>query len=215
MEDFAKIIQLRNEGYTQEEISKRLLLSRKSIGKYLRRGKIPVYKRNKKTKQDPFHGYIERVEELLRKNPKMESKELYVYLQEEGYTGSYRTISRKTQEIRMQNKKRPLYFERVKVPGEIMEGDFTTLEGISIAGEKQTIKLWVVALPYSNGIFATPYYKETFECFAEGSVLAFEEFQGLAKYYRLDNLSPVVAKISKGDREVTSRFSSFQNYYNL
>ena len=68
-------------------------------------------------------------------------------------------------------------------------------------------------MPFSNAIFATPYYNETFECFAEGSVLAFKEFKGIAQFYRLDNLTPAVSKILKRGRKTTEKFNSFQKYY--
>ena len=59
--------------------------------------------------------------------------------------------------------------------------------------------------PHSQG--------ETFECFAEGSILAFEEFGGIAECYRLDNLSPAIKKIFKRERLLTRRFKEFQDYY--
>jgi len=213
MTDYKEIVSLRNKGYSQIEIAKMLSISRKTIGNYLREGEIPVYTRKRRTKKDPFEDYEERVKELLDLNPKLESKDLFLKLQEEGYEGSYRTISRRTKEMRIRGKKNPIYFERIKVPGEIMEGDFTTLDKINIGGEFKIIKLWVVVLPFSNSIFATPYYNETFECFAEGSVLAFKEFKGIANIYRLDNLTPAVSKILKRGRKTTEKFNSFQKYY--
>ena len=94
-----------------------------------------------------------------------------------------------------------------------MEGDFTEFYAV-IAGVKQKIHLWVSSLPFSNAYFATPYLNCNFECFAEGSMHAMNEFGGVARKYRLDNLSPAVSKILSGkQREVTKRFKEFQNHY--
>ena len=66
-----------------------------------------------------------------------------------------------------------------------MEGDFTTLKNISIGGEVKTIKLWITVLTYSNMFYATPFYNETFECFARGAskdLRLSEYFKKLRRY---------------------------------
>jgi transposase len=94
-----------------------------------------------------------------------------------------------------------------------MEGDFTEIY-IEITGHKRKIYLWVCSLPFSNSYFATPYYHCNFECFADGSVKAFNEFGGVAKKYRLDNMSVAVKKILMGkNRIVTARYAELQEHY--
>ncbi len=129
-----------------------------------------------KLKEDPFLEFEQKAKELLGRKPDMDMRDLFGRLQESGYVGSYRTLCRKTELLRQQLKYQPTYFERTKVPGRIMEGDFTELSGIKIGGQELVVHLWVVVLPYSNRIFATPFFRETFECFTEGSREAFEEF---------------------------------------
>ncbi len=213
MGDYTEIIKLRNRDKTQDEISAQLGISRKTVGRYLRSGEVPIYMREAKTKEDPFLEFEQKAKELLGRKPDMDMRDLFGRLQESGYVGSYRTLCRKTELLRQQLKYQPTYFERTKVPGRIMEGDFTELSGIKIGGQELVVHLWVVVLPYSNRIFATPFFRETFECFAEGSREAFEEFGGVAEIYRLDNLTPVVTKILKGGRATTQKFKSFQNHY--
>jgi len=45
MTEFQRIIQLRNEGKTQDEIAKIVGVSRRSVIRYLKMGKIPEYSR--------------------------------------------------------------------------------------------------------------------------------------------------------------------------
>lgn len=213
MVEYKEIIRLRNIGMSQKAISSQLGISRRTVGRYLRSGEIPHYRRCSTTKVDPFVGFEEVVKDHLDKKPDIDMHFIFSTVQALGYQGSYRTLCRKTEILRQQIKNKPLYFERSKIPGRIMEGDFTELGGIDIGGKEQVVHLWVVVLPYSNKLFATPYFQETFECFASGSVEAFEEFRGTAEIYRLDNLTPVVSKILKGSRKITDNFKTFQKHY--
>jgi transposase len=215
MDEFKQIIKLRNKGQSQKEIANRLGVSERTVRNYLKNGKIPVYQRNKPTRGDNFEQFVDEIEKKLERHPSLSSKSIYNSIKSQGYTGSYRTTSRKTEFIRKKVKSNPVFFEREHIPGEYIEGDFTTFKDISIAGELVEIKLWVTCLVFSSTVFATPFFGETFECFVQGSIDAFTEFGGLAQKYRLDNLSPCVSKILKRGRKVTQRFQSFQKYYDF
>jgi transposase len=213
MDEFKRIIQLRNKGLTQEQIANELGVHRRTIIRYLKFGNIPKYERKDSSKSDPMKSFYESAEKYLQENPNLTLTELFEYLETAGYTGSLRTLRRKTQSLRASLKRKEVYFQREKIPGEVMEGDFTSL-WVNIGGVQRHIYLWVVVLNYSTTIFATPFYHQTFECFCDGTIAAIEEFGGFAKRYRLDNLSPVVTKILSGkDRIVTKRYSDFQKYY--
>ena len=214
MTDYQKIVQLRNSGKTQAEIADQLGISRRSVIRYLKQGKIPKYSRpNKSNRPDPMENFYQIASDKIESNPKILLTDLYDYLCGLGYTGSERTLRRKTRDQRRQLKAKEVYFQREVKPGEIMEGDFTELY-LEIGGKRRKVYLWVTSLPYSNSYYATAYYNCTFECFADGSVNAFNEFGGIAQKYRLDNMSPAVSKILSGkDRVVTQRYKDFQDHY--
>lgn len=215
MTEFEDIVKLRNQGKTQEEIGQIIGKSRKTVGKYLRSGKIPKYKRTHSGKKDKILPFMEEIKELYERVPKLTVSGLYEYLKEKGYDGSKRQLERRTKALRDKARNKSVYFERTHKPGEIIEGDFTTIKGIEIAGKLEDIHLWVSTLTYSNAIWATPFYYQTFDCFAEGSMEAFEEFGGVAEKYRLDNMKPAVKKILHGAREVTSRYRDLQDHYDF
>lgn len=214
MTDFKQIIVLRNEGKSQEDIAIQLGISRRSVIRYLKSGKIPVYKREvAATRVNPMINFLDEAQKCLETIPDISLNELFEHLKKNGYKGSLRSMRRKTSDIRKKLKNKEVYFQRIAKAGEVMEGDFTELQ-ITIGGVVKKVYLWITSLPYSNSYFATPYLNCTFECFAEGSVNAFNEFGGIAKKYRLDNLSPVVTKILSGkERLVTQRFAQFQSHY--
>jgi transposase len=216
MADFKQIIQLRNKGKTQDEIATILGVSRRSVIRYLKDGEIPQYSRKTKSnRRDPLVDFYQDVKSKLELNPKLPLNELYEYIAEKGYQGSERTLRRKTQKLRIKLKNKEVYFQREVHPGEVMEGDFTEFY-VQIGGKKKKVYLWVTTLPFSNSYFATPYYHCSFEEFADGSVKAFQEFNGIAEKYRLDNMRPAVSKILSGkNRLVTSRYSQFQKHYDF
>ena len=214
MTDFKQIIQLRNKGKSQQEIANSLGISRRSVIRYLKNGKIPQYSRRTKSNRiDPMLNYYDEVKVKLEQEPKLPLNELYEFLFQKGHQGSERTLRRKTRDLRISLKNNEVFFQRQVNPGEIMEGDFTEFY-LPIGGVKRKIYLWVTSLPYSNAYFATPYYHCSFEAFADGSVQSFNEFGGIAKKYRLDNLSPAVSKVLSGkDHVVTARYAQFQKHY--
>ena len=214
MIEFQQIVQLRNSGLTHKEIAARVGVSVRSVSRYLKAGKIPKYSRAvKASRPDPLLGFYELAQTKLESDPTVLLSELFDYLVAKGYQGSERTLRRKTVDIRRRLKSKELYFQRAIIPGEIMEGDFTEFN-LEIGGVNRKVYLWVTTLPYSNCYFATPYYHCSFECFADGSVNAFNEFNGIAKKYRLDNMSPAVSKILSGkERLVTERYKAFQDHY--
>ena len=76
MGHYKEIIRLRNGGETQEEIAQELGLSCKTVGRYLRRGEVPIYVRNRSTKTDPFIGHEEATKELLETKQDMDMRSL-------------------------------------------------------------------------------------------------------------------------------------------
>ncbi len=89
MTDYQQIVQLRNKGKTQVEIAKTLGISRRSVIRYLKQGKIPKYSRaNKSCRVDPMEDFYQLANEKIESNPKILLSELYDYLCGLGYTGS-------------------------------------------------------------------------------------------------------------------------------
>ncbi len=214
MTEFKRIIQLRNDGKTQKEIGIELGLSERTVRNYLKSGSVPSYTRTVSTRPDPLsEAHLQIAHEMLRQYPKTQVKSILSRLRREGYKGSYRTLLRRLESITRVSDPAPVFFQREHFPGDVMEGDFTELSGISIGGEILKIQLWVVRLIFSGRISATAFFNTTWECFLEGSVQAFNSFGGIAPRYRLDNLSPVVKLLGRGERKITARFAQFQNHY--
>jgi transposase len=215
MFEFKEIIKLRNKQYTQENIGNAIGRSVRTVQRYLKSGNIPVYHRRKATKEDPFAGYEEKAEALIKnrvggKIPRC--SDIYRTLVKEGYTGSLRTIERKTEEMRKSLKNEEIFFEQEVNYGEVIEGDFTEIV-VPFKGGKEKRYLWVMTMKKSKGCCTFSFDNQTFESFAEGTVKGFKYFGGIPQEYRLDNLKPVVTKILRQGRQTTYRFNQLKEYY--
>jgi transposase len=213
MNEFKRIVQLRNGGKTQAEIAAELGVTERTVRNYLKNGRIPVYERTAPTRSDPLTAdQLELARGILCQCPKVRSLTVFNRLRNAGYQGSYRTLCRRLKLIRQTQNPGPIFFQREHLPGDVMEGDFTDVGGVSIGGDQVTVHIWVVRLLYSGKIAATAFFNTNWECFLDGSVKAFESFGGLAQRYRLDNLSPVVKLLNK-QRHLSARFVHLQKHY--
>lgn len=217
MPEYEEIIKLRNKGFTQEEIAVLVGRSLRTVGRYLASGKIPVYKRVKPTKTDPFEKYKDRAEEIIKsgingKPPR--AVDLFRTLVKEGYLGSLRTVQRKTRERRKAARDREIYFEQEVDYGEMIEGDFTDIDVPFVSG-KEKRHLWTMSSKKAKFCHASSFNNLTFESFAEGTANGFTHFGGVPRVYRLDNLKPVVKRILKNGRDITDKFNQLKNHYNF
>ena len=101
MNEFKRIVQLRNAGKTQKEIAAELGVSDRTVRNYLKEGKIPVYERHLPTKPDPLGAkQLQMAQEILKQYPGTRSLTIYSRLKKAGYEGSYRTLCRRLGDCR-------------------------------------------------------------------------------------------------------------------
>lgn len=86
MTTFNEIIRLRNKSKTQDEIAQILGISRRSVIRYLKNGKIPVYQREKKSNRpDVFSEYKDLIEKKIISNPHILLNDLYEFIVQKGF----------------------------------------------------------------------------------------------------------------------------------
>lgn len=75
-------------------------------------------------------------------------------------------------------------------------------------------KYFVMSFPYSNDGYLQLHYGENMECLLESMVAIFEHIGGVPPEIWFDNTKTIVTKIIKGGgREITERFTRFQEHY--
>nr|WP_106784378.1 IS21 family transposase [Lysinibacillus timonensis] len=151
----------------------------------------------------------------VKKKLRRTNKKMYEDLQSMGFEGSYRTVCNYIQEWRSaEDDELSKGHERLNHPEGEAQLDFGTMEAVQ-DGEIMDVHALVMSFPASNTGFAVPMPGENLECFLSGLQQLFKQAGGVPISLRIDNLTPAVKKVRKGDSEaeLTEAFRHFQNYY--
>ena len=151
----------------------------------------------------------------LKKKLRRTNKKIVEDLKKMGFKGSYRTVCNFIQEWRAtEDDEVSKGHERLQHPEGEAQLDFGVMEAVQ-DGEIVDVHLLVMTFPASNTGFAIPMPGENLECFLGGLQELFKQAGGVPISIRIDNLTPAVKKVRKGDTEaeLTEAFRHFQNYY--
>ena len=164
----------------------------------------------------PYHG---RIADLLAANERLPRKQHYTghkifeLLQAEGYQGSEVGVRNYLSQLR-KDKQRPAVFVPLEFdPGQDAQVDWGEAVAI-IAGERQTIQLFVMRLNYSRRAFVMAFPSQKQESFFWGHVQAFEHFGGVPHRMSYDNLAAAVKILVEGRvRREQRAFVAFRSHY--
>lgn len=211
---FHRIRQLVSEKKSDLAISRELGIDRKTVAKYRASNAPPQYKqRSRPTKDDPFEAHAQRALDLVTRCPDLSGSEVYEYLVREGYPGSERTVQRRLAKL-IGQKPKERFFEQVYEPGEQSQFDFKESVELPFYDGPRICHLHFGTLPFSDKFFIKGFSSRTYEAFMDGCHSFFERIGGLTEKIRIDNLSPCVSKVLKGNkRKYTKAFERAIKYY--
>ena len=199
-------------------------MDEKTARKYRDLGKLPSeikVEHSWRTREDPFNGVWEGIEEKLDINPGLEAKTLFKDLQRR-YPGQFtdgqlRTLQRRVKMWRaLKGPPKEIYFPQEHHPGELCQSDFTHMDnlGVTIQGQSFNHLLYHFVLTYSNWETGAICFSESFESLSEGIQKAFWELGGVPKKHRTDRLTAAINKLGNPE-EFTQRYKALLNHYNL
>lgn len=209
------------EGKSVTEIAEEYGIDRKTARKYITKDdwseQTTEGRASRSSIMDPFADTVRQwliEDKRRRRKQRHTAKRVYTRLvQEEGYSGSYRTVANHYRRIRAEvfqdhDPAIPL----THFPGEA-EADFGEADyyhhGERVAGSYLTL-----SFPGSNAGFLQLAPGQNSECLFEGLIAIFEYLGGVPTLIRFDNASTVVKKVLKnGGRDLTDRFRKFQEHF--
>lgn len=211
---FQKVRALHHQGKSNRQIAKELGIDRKTVGEYLRINAPPKYEaRTRKTRPDPFADFGGLATSLLSAIPDLTAAEIFIAAKEAGYKGSERTVDRRVAALKAQ-KPKERFFDQEYTPAEQAQFDFKESVVLPFIGGEKTCHLHFSTLPFSDFFWIKGFSFKTYEAFMDGTHSFFEEIGGMPEKVRIDNLSPCVRKILKGnERLYTSAFERAISYY--
>jgi transposase len=214
------------EGDSLAGAAARARMSEPTARKYARRGLMPTAVRvahTWRTRLDPYQEVWAEVETLLRQDPGLEAKTIWMALNERHSgrfsVGQLRTLQRRVHAWRVRSgPAREVFFPQVHRPGEQAQSDFTDMGelAITIAGEPFPHLLYHFVLTYSNWEAAMICPSESFESLSAGLQGALWRLGGVPAEHRTDNLSAATHELpeSRG-RDFTARYRELLEHYGL
>lgn len=187
-----------------------------TLQKILTHEEPPGYRRRNKrpSKLDPFLPIIHQILEEDKQAPRKQrhtGERIFERLRtEHGYSGGKTIVLDAIRAWRCNAKEVFLPLEHP--PGQA-QVDFGFAE-VVLAGTPTKLALFVLTLPYSDGVYIQAFPRECTEAFLEGHKRAFAFFGGVPHQIAYDNSKIAVAKIlGYRDREVTREFLRLKSHY--
>jgi transposase len=213
---FQKVRALHKQGLSNRKIALELGIDRKTVGEYLKLNAPPKYAaRSGKTRPDLFADFGGLATSLLASIPDLTAAEIFIAAKEAGYKGSERTVDRRVAAIKAQRPKER-FFDQEYEPGEQAQFDFKESVELPFIEGERTCHLHFSTLPFSDFFWIKGFGFKTYEAFMDGTHSFFEEIGGMTEKVRIDNLSPCVRKILKGNKRLyTTAFCRAIAYYDF
>lgn len=185
-----EIHRLKNEGYNDAGIARRLGINRRSVKKYLQNPEQVILPREKRaSKLDPYRDVID---ELLDEQPTVKGSVVYQRLVEAGFSGKVTIVRDYLQKLRGPLKNRQAFIRFESEPGEQMQVDWGHFG--SLAYGETTRKLYALAVieSHSRMLFVEFTHRQNQAALHQGLVNAFTFFGGTPKELVVDNMMTAV-----------------------
>ena len=199
-------------------------MNEKTARKYLKTKRLPSEMKkehNWKTRKDSFEDVGDEVAEMLEKNPGLEGKTIFEYLQRENpgkyADGQLRTLQRRVKVWRaLEGASREVFFPQIHYPGVLCQSDFTDMKKLEITIDGQPFPhlIYHFVLTYSNWEAGTICFSENLESLSVGLQNALWELSGVPRIHQTDRLSSAVNNLSE-QKEFTQGYNALLKHYKL
>ncbi|MCL1981651.1 MAG: IS21 family transposase [Clostridiales bacterium] len=216
MSQINDIRDLKQMGYRNSEIVKKVKADAKTVRKYLKQDDFsptPPLLKERPSNLDPYKGKIaEWLDEDKKTWKKQSHTAQHVYdrlVEEHKYKGSYNIVQRYMKKVREQAKTRGT-LELIWAPGTV-QVDFGEADVIK-DGKQIRLKFLTASFPYSNNGFSQFFGGETAECVCQGLKDIFKYIGGVPQLAVFDNATGVGRRIGEAIRE-SELFKRFRSHY--
>lgn len=200
--------------YTEEklnanQIGKVLGIDQKTAAVWIKRDRF--VKNHGKTRTSVLALYKKRIQCLLEVHP-YTAEQTFNMIKEEGYSGSYSTLSHYISGIRPPAKK--AYLTLTFEPGEACQVDFAYCGHIQLEHTRRKFYAFIMTLCHSRMMFVEFIYRQNKEHFLQCHRNAFEYFGGVPKSVMVDNCKVAVLEHNYyGDIKLNPAYLDFAQHY--
>ncbi len=212
-EEVAAMLRLHDLGWGAKRIARELQVSKNTVKRYLSQGGWTPYRRARRERALSAHAdWIAERFRRHRGNADVVRQELESEL---GVAVSLRTVERACAPLRRELAAEALATVRFETaPGQQLQIDFGTRR-VEIAGEGQSVSLFVATLGYSRRCYVQAFAHERQSAWFDGMEGAFRHFDGVTEEVLLDNARALVEHHDAATREVrfNERLRAFATYW--
>jgi hypothetical protein len=192
--------------------------------KYVRSKKFPSEQKPAhtwRTRPDVFLEEWPRIEAILEREPGLEAKAAFEWLQRE-YPGKFADNQLRTLQRRFRHwhgtkgEAKEVFFDQEHKPGQLGESDFTWMSdlGVTIAGIPFDHMMYHFVLTWSNWEHGTICFSESFESLSTGLQNALWRCGGVPEIHRTDRLSAAINNLDD-KRNFTVLYGGFLRHYSM
>jgi transposase len=212
-EGWYMIRSLKERGLSISEISRRLGISRATVRRYLKSGKVPQYHR------DPAGSMIEPFLPLVREmidRHNLSAVRIYEELRKKGFKGSYSLVKQYSRPMR-NNRKILAVYRYETDPGKQSQVDFGEFGYIEIDGKRRKLYAFSMILGYSRMRYAEFTTDISTRNVIRMHLNAFRYYGGYIDTILYDNMKQVVLdrKLKTSDSTFNGEFMIFAEYYGI
>ena len=214
-EDVAQMLRLRAAGLGIKSIACKMGCSKNTVRRYLRGGGWAAYRRPERKRA--LRGLEPWLAERLQRHRGNADVVRQDLEREHRVTVSLRTVERAVAPFRRELRAAEVATIRFEtLPGEQLQIDFGET-GVSIAGERVRVHLFVATLGYSRRPYVAVFSHERQSAWWQGIEGAFHHFGGRTRELLIDNAKPLVDFHDAQTREVrfNERFHAFCCYWDV
>ncbi len=204
---------LKDQGLSISEISRKLGISRTTVRRYLKSGKVPQYHRDSAGSMiEPF---LPSVRDMIDRH-NLSAVRIYEELRKKGFQGSYSLVKQYSRPMRSDRKILAVYRYETD-PGKQAQVDFGEFGYMEIDGKRRKLYAFSMILGYSR----MRYVEYTTDISTRNVIRmhlnAFRHFGGYTDTILHDNMKQVVIdrKLKTSDSTFNGEFMSFSEYYGI
>ena len=205
------------EGVSKRRILRETGLHWKTLGKILRHGVPPGYRRTTPIRRPRIGPYLFPIAQILERDKALPRKQRHTahriwerLVREHGFSGKYTIVKEAVRELKCKGQE--VFMPLVHRPGEAQVDFGQAL--VKMHGVLRKAAFFVMVLPHSDAFFVMAFPAECTETFLEGHVRAFAFFGAVPRRITYDNTKVCVSKIiGSRDRKLTTAFEHLLSHY--
>src|SRR5215467_12830155 len=136
--------------------------------------------------------YLDFIQQTLNQYPRLRGTRIFEMIRSRGYTGSAVQLRRVLRTLRPTKKEAFLRLQTL--PGEEGQADWAHFGQVQVGKAKRKLSCFVITLSYSRALWVEFFYDQRLESLLLGHLHAFQDWGGVPRFIKYDNMASVVAE---------------------